>query len=113
MPNIFNVAGTASLDGFMRDPTLFSAALNQWNTTKTGTLANGIVSNLGFLRLPKNASIFATVPDPSSGPTASHWELIIAVCCRSFIFPRGKTHILSLRTSSYALVEQRHPQAAS
>lgn len=84
MPNIFNVAGTASLDGLMRDTTLFSVALNLWNTTKTGTLANGIVSNLGFLRLPKNASIFATVPDPSSGPTASHWELIVA---NFFLYP--------------------------
>jgi len=52
--------------------------LDQWTATKTGVLANGVTNHLGFFRLARNSSIFSTVSDPSSGPTASHWELIVS-----------------------------------
>ncbi|KAF8164815.1 hypothetical protein B0H34DRAFT_647925 [Crassisporium funariophilum] len=78
LPNIFNAQGSESLDNLMRDPAVFNAALTEYTNSKTGPLANGVTNNLGFLRLPSTASIFSTVPDPATGPTASHWEMIVS-----------------------------------
>ncbi|KAF5325871.1 hypothetical protein D9611_000975 [Ephemerocybe angulata] len=76
LPNIYNVKSGESLDNLLRDPALIGPAIDQWNTTRTGALANGVTNNLGFLRLPSNATIFKTQKDPATGPKASHWELI-------------------------------------
>ncbi|KAH6896413.1 hypothetical protein BKA70DRAFT_1198967 [Coprinopsis sp. MPI-PUGE-AT-0042] len=78
LPNVFSVQGTESLDSLLRDGNAFNAALNQWQSSKTGVLANGVVNQLGFLRLPSSLPIFSQVPDPASGPKASHWEMIFA-----------------------------------
>ncbi|KAF9475186.1 alcohol oxidase [Pholiota conissans] len=77
LPNNFIVSGTDTLDDVARGTT-FAAALSQWVTSKTGVIANTVANHLGFLRLPSTASIFTTVPDPSTGPTASHWELVVS-----------------------------------
>lgn len=53
--------------------------IQTWNTTHQGPLTDTIVNTLGFLRFPPNSSIFKTFKDPSPGPTAGHWELIIGV----------------------------------
>ncbi|KAH6896383.1 hypothetical protein BKA70DRAFT_754273 [Coprinopsis sp. MPI-PUGE-AT-0042] len=76
LPNIFSVQGTESLDGLLRDGNAFNAALDEWQTSKTGVLANGVTNQLGFLRLPDSLPIFNQVADPASGPKASHWEMI-------------------------------------
>ncbi|RXW19853.1 hypothetical protein EST38_g5995 [Candolleomyces aberdarensis] len=78
LPNNWRVQGTESLDNLLRDPVAFGAALDQWQTSKTGVLSNGVTNHLGFFRLPNNSPIFATTPDPASGPTASHWEMIVS-----------------------------------
>ncbi|KAH6888359.1 hypothetical protein BKA70DRAFT_1409386 [Coprinopsis sp. MPI-PUGE-AT-0042] len=78
LPNVFSVKGTESLDGLLRDGNAFNAALAQWQSSKTGVLANGVVNQLGFLRLPRSLPIFNRIPDPASGPKASHWEMIFA-----------------------------------
>ncbi|KAF8960242.1 hypothetical protein BDZ97DRAFT_1905968 [Flammula alnicola] len=77
LPNIFEVNGNDSLDGIIRGDAV-PAAMAQWTANKTGPLANGVTNNLGFLRLPSNSSIFSTVPDPATGPNASHWELLVS-----------------------------------
>ncbi|RXW12904.1 hypothetical protein EST38_g12951 [Candolleomyces aberdarensis] len=77
LPNNYLVRGE-SLDNLLRDPVAFGIALDQWQASKTGPLANGISNHLGFFRLPNNSSIFATTPDPASGPTASHWEMLVS-----------------------------------
>ena len=82
VPNTYNVQGSESLDEFLRNPDVFSDALHQWTSTKAGVFANGVTNHLGFFRLPENSSIFSTISDPSSGPTASHWELLISVGSR-------------------------------
>lgn len=79
VPNIYHVRGSDSFDNLLRDPVVFTDALKQWTTFKTGVLANGVTNHLGYFRLPGNSSIFSTDSDPSSGPTASHWELIVSV----------------------------------
>jgi choline dehydrogenase len=69
----------------LRDPVAFGVALEQWQASKTGPLANGIPNHIGFFRLPNNSPIFATTPDPASGPTASHWEMFVSVSPHSEI----------------------------
>ena len=83
LTNIFSVRGSDSFDDLLRDPALIAGALDQWNKTKTGVLANGLTNHLGFLRLPDNATIFKTTPDPATGPKASHWEMMVCVCSLS------------------------------
>ena len=79
VPNIYKVRDEDSLDNFFRDPLLFSSAMKEWHARKTGILAGGISNNLGFFRLPSNASIFLTTRDPASGVSAAHWEMVVAV----------------------------------
>ncbi|KAF9002555.1 pyranose dehydrogenase [Cyathus striatus] len=61
-------------------PDVMAAALAEWNANRTGPLTDitGAVSHVAFLRLPDNSSIFETVPDPSSGSNAGHYELVFS-----------------------------------
>lgn len=87
VPIIYKVRDEDSLDGFFRDPLRFSSAMKEWHARKTGILAGGISNNLGFFRLPSNASIFSTTRDPASGPNSAHWEIVVAVkSCSSVCF---------------------------
>ena len=79
LPNIFNVKGDESLDRFTRNSSLLEAAIDQWNTNRTGLVANSIANTYGFARLPSNSTIFKTVADPASGPKSPHWEVVISV----------------------------------
>ncbi|KAF9528605.1 hypothetical protein CPB83DRAFT_853938 [Crepidotus variabilis] len=76
LPNVFEVKGNDTYDDLLRDPAQLQIALNQWTTSKTGVVANSYASQLGFFRLPSNATIFSTVADPASGPKAAHWEMV-------------------------------------
>ncbi|KAH9893446.1 alcohol oxidase [Cubamyces lactineus] len=59
-----------------RNQTYADEALREWQTSRSGIMTNAGNSQLAFFRLPANDSIFETVPDPSSGPTAPHLEFI-------------------------------------
>ncbi|KIM42957.1 GMC oxidoreductase [Hebeloma cylindrosporum] len=76
LPNLYNVQPGSSFDDFLRDPNQINDAVNQWVTTKTGRLANNVVNNFGFARLPRNATIFKKNKDPAPGPKSPHWEVI-------------------------------------
>ncbi|KIM44803.1 GMC oxidoreductase [Hebeloma cylindrosporum] len=78
LPNIFTVQGDQSFDGILRSDQETQAALNQWVQNKTGLLANNVVNNFGFARIPSNATIFKTTHDPAPGPNSPHWEIIIS-----------------------------------
>lgn len=41
-------------------------------------LANNVVNNFGFARLPSDSPIFNTTEDPSAGPKSPHWEVILS-----------------------------------
>lgn len=79
--NPYYANSTDTLDDVLRNQTTIDANIAKWNssTPHQGRMANTITSQLGWLRLPSNASIFRTVRDPSSGPRSSHFEFIIAV----------------------------------
>ena len=98
LPNLFSVQGTQSFDGVLRDQNAVNAAVEQWVQNKTGMLANNVVNNFGFARIPSSASIFKTTRDPAPGPKSPHWEIITSVCFPSFSFAfrrsEGRTEFL-------------------
>ncbi|KAJ7790180.1 alcohol oxidase [Mycena olivaceomarginata] len=61
-----------------RNSTLAAEQLAQWNATRTGPLVDSTASQLGWLRIPDNSSIFEHFPDPASGPSTAHYELLFA-----------------------------------
>jgi choline dehydrogenase len=59
----------------LANSTLLEEALDQWKSSRTGPLSDVPTNNLVWGRLPANSPF----GDPSSGPNAPHWELILAV----------------------------------
>jgi choline dehydrogenase-like flavoprotein len=79
LPNVFSVNADFTNDDIGRNMTLFQEDLAQWEQSHSGPFATSVTSEVGWLRLPKNATIFHKVNDPSSGPDAPHYEFIFAV----------------------------------
>ncbi|PPQ66925.1 hypothetical protein CVT26_010014 [Gymnopilus dilepis] len=77
LPTIFSVNSNDTFDDILRgNPTVINDVVGQWVASKTGVIANTVVNNMGFFRLPSNSSIFKTVSDPASGPGSPHFELL-------------------------------------
>ncbi|KAH9016616.1 aryl-alcohol-oxidase from pleurotus Eryingii [Lactarius pseudohatsudake] len=76
IPNAFSVNSNSTNDDIGRNTTLFQNDLAQWEASHTGPFSQSIGIELGWLRLPKNSTIFKKVKDPSSGPQAPHYEFI-------------------------------------
>ena len=91
LSNIFSVNSNLTNDDISRNATLLQEALAQWEQSHNGPLAASPALEIGWLRLPKNATIFQTVDDPSSGPEAPHYEFIFAVS------PAWKLHLVECR----------------
>ncbi|KAH9044917.1 aryl-alcohol-oxidase from pleurotus Eryingii [Lactarius deliciosus] len=85
LSNVFSVNSNFTNDDIGRNTTLFLTDLAQWGQSHTGPFASTATSEIGWLRLPKNATIFKTVNDPSSGPHAPHYEFIFANSFASFV----------------------------
>ncbi|KAF5354793.1 hypothetical protein D9756_005765 [Leucocoprinus leucothites] len=89
--NQFTVNSTDTLD-VMRMNTTFAAEQQAlWNSSRTGILSLAPSSQVGWLRLPDNSSIFQNITDPSAGPTSAHYEFIFTDGFVSFVseFPGG------------------------
>ncbi|KAH9475797.1 Pyranose dehydrogenase 1 [Psilocybe cubensis] len=78
LQNSFFVNSTDTYDSVKRNATLAAAQLAQWTLTETGPLTASPIDHIGWLRLPNNTTIFKSFKDPSSGPTAPHYEFLIA-----------------------------------
>ncbi|KAF9458889.1 aryl-alcohol oxidase [Collybia nuda] len=76
LPNVWNVNSSDTYDSVLRNPDEFKVSLAQWTKDRTGPLGSHITNNLGWLRLPKTASIFKTTHDPAAGPKSSHFEML-------------------------------------
>jgi len=82
-PGIFaswNVNSTDTLDDLLINQTRFNNALAVWNQTGGGPLGNPPETHVGWLRMPKNSSVFETIPDPAAGPETPHFEIFPKVC---------------------------------
>ncbi|KAF9266696.1 aryl-alcohol-oxidase from pleurotus Eryingii [Marasmius fiardii PR-910] len=59
-----------------RNATLAAEQLKQWNETpRSGPLVNAPTLDMGWVRVPANASIFKKFKDPSPGPNTAHIEI--------------------------------------
>lgn len=58
-----------------RNATLAAEELKQWEDTRSGSLVNAPGLDLGWFRLPANASIFEKFEDPCPGPNTGHIEI--------------------------------------
>jgi hypothetical protein len=74
-------SSVTTLDPLLENATFAATQLTQWEFNQTGELSLGAANQLGWLRLPNDASIFKTVKDPSAGPTSAHFEFILTVGC--------------------------------
>ncbi|GJF00198.1 aryl-alcohol oxidase-like protein [Phanerochaete sordida] len=81
----------ATYDAVERSPELKTAALAQWNATRTGLFSGGVVNGVGFLRLPANSSIFQNITDPAAGPNTGHIEMIFGDGYNALVDPQPAT----------------------
>ncbi|KAI9435471.1 aryl-alcohol-oxidase from pleurotus Eryingii [Lactarius indigo] len=100
LSNVFSVNSNFTNDDIGRNATLFLNDLAQWGQSHTGPFASTATSEIGWLRLPKNATIFKTVNDPSSGPQAPHYEFIFANEFASFVdSPPTTGHFMTIASN--------------
>nr|GAT54989.1 alcohol oxidase [Mycena chlorophos] len=63
-------------------PGTLDGAVDEWNSTSPhrGQLVNDLISEIGWLRLPPNSSIFFmnSNTDPAAGPNSPHYELLFS-----------------------------------
>ncbi|KZV99173.1 alcohol oxidase [Exidia glandulosa HHB12029] len=72
----FEVKSTKTLDEIWRNETLKDAVLEEWAENKTGLMVDTSENHIGFLRLAEDDPIWATHPDPASGPRTAHYEFL-------------------------------------
>ena len=59
----------------------------EWRTSGTGPLTNGVANQIGWIRVPRSDPIWKEVPvDPAAGRTSAHVELFFTVrtCLSNF-----------------------------
>ncbi|EKM76823.1 hypothetical protein AGABI1DRAFT_77908 [Agaricus bisporus var. burnettii JB137-S8] len=64
--------------------TLLAEAFEEWNSSRTGPLANIPSANIIYGRLPTNLPF----DDPSPGPNTGHWELVLSLNRRPTATPQ-------------------------
>lgn len=74
-----------SANGVVR-PVDYPAALEEWQTNRTGPLTEAVGHQVMFARIPPNAPLFKEHRDPASGPNAPHLEITLAVGPSRFVW---------------------------
>ena len=77
--NQWTTDSTDTFEAFTRNDTATTVDLALWSDSRSGVFASGTFNNVGWIRLPSNASIFRTEPDPAPGPKTAHFELLVSV----------------------------------
>lgn len=78
LPNAWYVNDTYTYDDVIRNQTLAGLDMQTWRETRKGQFSSPPLSQIGWFRLPDNASIFQTYPDPSAGKNSAHFEFIFS-----------------------------------
>ncbi|CCM06044.1 uncharacterized protein FIBRA_08290 [Fibroporia radiculosa] len=83
-----------------RNGTFEEQLLSEWGASGTGLFVIPGIIQLGWLRLPNNAAIYQTYPDPSAGPSSPQIEFLFANGYLSSIQPTpGTGYYLSIVTA--------------
>jgi choline dehydrogenase-like flavoprotein len=75
-PMYFTVKQNTTIDTITRNPTIMQQALQLWNRTHQGPLANTASNTYAFMQLPENATIFEKVKNPAAGSLSGNTELL-------------------------------------
>ena len=75
----YQVNTTDTLDNLSSNLTFQTEQLNEWFSDRTGDFTLGACNQWAWGRIPATDSIFEALADPSSGPTAPHYQLIFSV----------------------------------
>lgn len=78
------VADYTSITSIFANSTLLAEAFEEWNSSRTGPLANIPSANIIYGRLPTNLPF----DDPSPGPNTGHWELVLSLNRRPTATPQ-------------------------
>lgn len=77
LSDIWLTNASFSWDDIRRNATLAAQELAEWRNNRTGPYTDGFYSQIGWSRLPDNATIFQTHSDPSAGSNTPHFQLEI------------------------------------
>ena len=72
----FTVNSTDTLDELVLNATFAQNQLDLWLKNRSGELGGAPSNQIGWFRLPQNASVFSSQSDPSAGSTSGHYEVI-------------------------------------
>jgi choline dehydrogenase-like flavoprotein len=78
LPNQFLVNSNNTWEAADRNATLAQEQLDLYNSQGQGPLVDTVCNQIGWLRIPDNSSIWEVAPDPTTGPTTAHYELVFA-----------------------------------
>ncbi|KAI8980777.1 aryl-alcohol oxidase-like protein [Trametes punicea] len=100
MSNYWVVNSNNTFDDVLRNASIFNADLAQWLANKTGLFSNSFPNAVAFLRIPRNASIFKSVRDPSAGSCSAHFEMIWGDGYGATVVPQpGTGHFVTIYTA--------------
>jgi choline dehydrogenase-like flavoprotein len=72
------VDANTTVDPLFQQAAAMEQALQEWNDTRRGPYTDTAANTIAMLRLPQNASILSSTPDPAAGPLSSNEELLFA-----------------------------------
>ncbi|KAJ7233070.1 pyranose dehydrogenase [Mycena rebaudengoi] len=76
----WEVNSNATFDVLLNNMTARNEAFAEWNATRTGRMANGVINISGFARMnaskPEVQKIIGEFGDPTAGPRAADFELL-------------------------------------
>ena len=85
----WEVDSNQTFDLLLNNLTARQEAFAEWNATKTGRMANGVVNMAAMMRLnqsdPEVQSLLQEFGDSTTGPTAGDFELLFIVSSFSLI----------------------------
>ncbi|THH10137.1 hypothetical protein EW146_g8464 [Bondarzewia mesenterica] len=100
LSNVWYANATNTYDNIVRNTSLFAANVEEWGATEKGPFSTPPLSQIGWFRLPDNASIFETHPDPSAGPNSAHFEFIFSSSFSSAVEPYpAEGHFLTITSN--------------
>ncbi|EPQ58624.1 alcohol oxidase [Gloeophyllum trabeum ATCC 11539] len=96
----YTVNSDDTLDNLISDAAYAGQQFALWQANRTGQLVLSPTNQIGWFRLPENASIWETHPDPTAGPTSSHYEFVFTDAYISFVGgPRPSGHFFTVFTN--------------
>ncbi|KAL0577830.1 hypothetical protein V5O48_004158 [Marasmius crinis-equi] len=76
--NSWFVNETETWEKLARNTSYADEQLELWRTARQGPLVNTLSTQIGWLRIADNSTVFQTNADPAAGPRTAHYEVLFA-----------------------------------